>query len=73
MVKQFDLEFPERFADEIFKYLSIPEEEFPKASQMFESPIMDREYFRLLTDSFRSPHLWTNENNEWKLRKSIYK
>jgi len=73
LVKQFDLEFPERFADEIFKYLSIPEEEFPKASQMFESPIMDREYFRLLTDSFRSPHLWTNENNEWKLRKSIYK
>ena len=73
LIKKFDLEFPERFADEIFRYLSISKEEFPKASEMFESPIIDREYFRLLTDSFRSPHLWIYENSEWKLRKSIYR
>ena len=45
--------------------------EFPEASKMFEKPIMDREYFRLLTDQFRSPHLWYQENGEWKLRHQI--
>ena len=33
LVKRFDGEFPERFAEEIFRYLSIPEKEFPVASQ----------------------------------------
>ena len=68
LVKRFDHEFPERFADEIFKYLSLPEKEFPLASKMFEHPVMDREYFRLLTDKFRSPHLWFHENEKWNLR-----
>ena len=42
LAKRFDGEFPERFAEEIFAYLSIPEKEFPVASKMFEQPIMDR-------------------------------
>lgn len=58
LVKRYDGEFPERFADEIFQYLSINEKEFPKASKMFEQPIMDRDYFMNLADQFRSPHLW---------------
>lgn len=72
LVKRFDHEFPERFADEIFKYLSISEKEFPVASRMFEQPIMDREYFRVLTDQFRSPHLWCFDNGEWKLRHTVW-
>lgn len=72
LVKRFDHEFPERFADEIFKYLSINEKEFPVASRMFEQPIMDREYFRVLTDQFRSPHLWCFDNGEWKLRHTVW-
>jgi len=72
LVKRFDHEFPERFADEIFRYLSLPEKEFPKASTMFEQPIMDREYFRLLTDQFRSPHLWISDNGGWKLRHAVW-
>jgi N-acetyl sugar amidotransferase len=72
LVKRFDHEYPERFADEIFRYLSIPPKEFPEAYKMFERPIMDREYFRLLTDQFRSPHLWINENDEWKLRHAVW-
>ena len=32
-MKRFDGEFPERFAEEIFRYLSIPAKEFPQASQ----------------------------------------
>lgn len=72
LVKKYDGEWPERFADEIFRYLSIPEKEFPEASQMFEQPIMDREYFDNLADSFRSPHLWKRENGVWKLRKTVF-
>jgi len=68
LVKRFDHEYPERFIDEMLRYLSLPEREFPIASQMFEQPIMNRKYFSLLTDHFRSPHLWCNENDEWKLR-----
>ncbi len=72
LVNRFDHEFPERFADEIFRYLSLPDKEFPEASKMFEHPNMDREYFRILTDQFRSPHLWMHENDEWKLRHAVW-
>lgn len=72
LVKRYDHEFPERFADEIFKYLSIPAHEFPEASKMFEQPIMDREYFRKLTDNFRSPHLWKWEDEQWRLRHAVW-
>jgi hypothetical protein len=71
-VNRFDHEFPERFADEIFRYLSLSYEEFPEACKMFEQPIVDREYFRLLTDKFRSPHLWVYEKGEWKLRHAVW-
>lgn len=72
LVKRFDGEFPERFADEIFRYLSLPAKEFPLASRNFEQPIMDRAYFERLTDRFRSPHLWKREGGAWKLRKAIW-
>jgi N-acetyl sugar amidotransferase len=70
--KRFDGEFPDRFADEIFRYLSIPESEFPQASKRFEQPIMDYEYFMQLADTFRSPHLWKFEDGEWKLRHQVW-
>jgi N-acetyl sugar amidotransferase len=72
LVKRFDHEFPERFAEEIFRYLSIPKNEFPIASDMFESPMMTRDYFTLLADTFRSPHLWKRENEQWKLRHAVW-
>ncbi len=72
LVKKYDGEFPERFAEEIFKYLSIPKKDFPIASKMFEQPIMDRDYFDSLADSFRSPHLWKKENDVWKLRHTVW-
>jgi N-acetyl sugar amidotransferase len=71
LVGRFDHEFPERFINELLSYLSIPEAQFPVASKMFESPIMDREYFRLLTDQFRSPHIWQYDGRGWKLRNSL--
>lgn len=72
LVKRFDHEFPERFAGELFSYLSLPESEFPVASKMFEKSIMDREYFDVLTDQFRSPHLWYKDGGEWKIRHAVW-
>lgn len=72
LVKRFDLEYPERFAEEIFHYLSLPQNEFPVASRMFEQPILDREYFRSLTNQFRSPHIWFLEDTAWHLRHAVW-
>jgi N-acetyl sugar amidotransferase len=72
LVKRFDHEFPDRFANELFAYLSLPEGQFPIAAKMFEQPEMDREYFERLTDTFRSPHLWYKDGVDWKLRKAIW-
>jgi N-acetyl sugar amidotransferase len=72
LVKRFDEEFPARFEDEIYEYLSINEKEFPKAYKMFEHPEMDKEYFQTLCDNFRSPHIWKNENGQWKLRQTVF-
>ena len=72
LIRRYDGEFPERFADEIFNYLSIPEKEYPIASQKFDQPIIDRAYFHALTDNFRSPHLWKFENGAWSLRHTVW-
>lgn len=72
LVRRYDGEFPERFIDELFEYLSLPEREFPIAARMFERPIMDREYFNKLADRFRPPHLWRLENGEWRLRCTVW-
>jgi len=72
LVQKFDGEYPDRFADEIYRYLSIPEEEFPVASKRFEQPLMNQDYFMSLADGFRSSHLWKQENGKWKLRHAVY-
>ena len=71
LVRRYDGEWPERFADEIFEYLSIRPDEFPEASKMFEQPVMDRGYFDSLTDHFRSSHIWKFENGAWALRYTV--
>ena len=72
LVRRFDHEFPERFAKELFQYLSLSATEFPIANKMFENPNMDRNYFKHLTDRFRSPHLWFCEGEQWKLRHAVW-
>jgi N-acetyl sugar amidotransferase len=72
LVKRFDGEWPARFADEIFKYLSIPEREFPVASSQFERPEMTQESFLELADQFRSPHLWQKGPEGWALRHTVW-
>ena len=68
LVNRFDHEFPSRFIDELYSYLSLPKEEFPEASKMFEQPMMDAAYFETLANTFRSEHLWTYASGEWILR-----
>ena len=71
LVKRFDGEYPARFEKELFDYLSVNEEEFPKAAKMFKHPIMTKEYFMELADSFRSPHLWEKVGGEWHLKYQV--
>ena len=71
LVRKFDHEFPERFINELFEYLSIDEKSFPLANKAFEEPVVSRDYFERLTDSFRSPHLWAKEGSTWTLRNQI--
>jgi len=72
LVKRFDGEWPARFEKELMEYLSIPAKEFPVASQRFDHPMMTKEYFLELADTFRSPHLWTKESGDWKLRHTVW-
>ncbi|OGW82883.1 MAG: LPS biosynthesis protein [Omnitrophica bacterium GWA2_52_8] len=72
LVKRFDGEFPERFAEEIFRYLTITENELPKAYAALKHPGMDRAYFEELTDRFRSPHLWHKTGGNWQLRHAVW-
>lgn len=72
LVRKFDHEFPHRFAEEIFRYLSVGSRDFPVASKMFEQPVMDREYFDRLADQFRSPHLWMLSEGKWRLRHAVW-
>ncbi len=72
LVRQFDHEFPQRFAEEFFQHISLPKDDFPVASNMFECPKMNLEYFCEVADSFRSPHLWKYTDGEWCLRHPLY-
>ena len=72
LVRRFDGEFPGRFADEIFQYLSLPPAEFPQAARLFEQPVIDLAYFMHLADAFRSPHLWKLQDGEWRLRHAVW-
>ena len=73
LVRRFDGEWPARFDEEIFRYLSLPEREFPVAAGRFSRPIVTRESFLELADGFRSPHLWERTPaGEWKLRHTVW-
>ena len=72
LIKQFDGEYPLRFSKEIFNYLTIDKKTYGDISSEFENAKFDKEYFDLLTDNFRSPHLWIHKNGRWQLRYPIF-
>jgi N-acetyl sugar amidotransferase len=71
LVRRFDGEWPARFERELMEYLSIPAKEFPVAHRQFEQPILSKEHFLEMADTFRSPHLWKKEDGQWKLRHQV--
>ena len=71
LVKKYDGEKPNRWFKEIFEYLSIVPDKFPKASSCFEEPFMNEEYYDLLCDNFRSPHIWHLNDSKWQLKNQI--
>lgn len=71
LVRRFDGEWPTRFEDELWKYLSITKKEFPTAFKMFKHPEMNRNYFMKLADKFRSPHLWKKQKGKWELKYQV--
>lgn len=73
LVKRFDGEYSDRFEKENFEYLSLNKKQFPSVEKLFEQPTIDKEYFDLLVDKFRSPHLWYKDSRGWHLRNAIYK
>jgi N-acetyl sugar amidotransferase len=72
LVRRFDGEFPERFADELFEYLSLTPDEFGAAAGHLSEPVMTRESFLRLCDRFRSPHLWEKVGGEWRMRHTVF-
>ena len=69
LIHKYDGEFPSRWANEIFEYLSINPKEFPSACKAFEQSIFDKSYYHDLSNKFRSPHLWyLDDLNKWNLR-----
>jgi len=72
LVKRFDGEWPARFDTELMAYMSMPEKEFPVAHHAFAEPIMTKESFLRLADTFRSPHLWVNNQGRWELRHAVW-
>lgn len=72
LIKRYDGEFPERWARELFEYLSLDKASFPKAYKSFEHPAMDQTYFEALSNKFRSPHLWQYGKDGWSLRYQIF-
>jgi hypothetical protein len=73
LIRRYDGEYPSRFERECFEYLSIPNNEYPIAAGRFSQNIINPDYFSQLTNKFRSPHLWEYSNNNWNLRKPIFK
>ena len=72
LVNKYDGEFPERWAKEIFNYLSIDNKIIPNSKKFFEKESFDRGYYNRLCDKFRSPHLWKwDDEKGWQLRHII--
>ena len=72
LAKKYDIEFPKRFSQDLYNYVSISKEEYPIAYKNFEQPLFDEKYFLDLHDRFRSPHLWKKENDKWVLRHTAW-
>lgn len=68
LVRKFDGEWPERFEQDLWRYLTVDSRLGDKCLSNFDNPKMTKEYFLAISESFRSPHLWAKIDGEWKLK-----
>lgn len=71
LVHRFDGEWPARFEEELMQYLSVDPRLGKETLRQFKEPQMSKETFLELCDTFRSPHLWTKANGQWRLRSQV--
>ena len=71
LIKQYNGEYPSRFMEDYCKYLSVDFNMIPGAKHFIKEPKFTKDYFDSVCDSYRSPHLWKKENNNWVLRNPI--
>ena len=45
LAKKYDLEFPSRFENDLYDYISLADNEYPIASKQFEQPVVDKKLF----------------------------
>jgi len=68
LVRKFDGEYPSRFEDEIFEYLSLDHPKMSISSFALDQIRVTKDYFSELSDKFRSSHLWRKDGSGWTLR-----
>ena len=71
MVSKYDGEYPTRFEDEVFEYLSMDMQSID-GLEYFVQKKLTREYLFEIGDKFRQEHLWEkNHESKWKLKNKI--
>ena len=68
LVKKFDGEWPSRFESDLMNYLSVDPRLGEKTLKQFKYPKMTKNLFLEQADQFRSEHLWSNQDGNWRLR-----
>jgi len=71
LIKAYNGEYPMRFMEDYSKNLSVDFNKIPGAKNLIKEPRFTKEYFDSVCDSFRSPHLWKKNNNNWVLKNPI--
>jgi N-acetyl sugar amidotransferase len=74
LVKKYDGEYPIRFENEIFRYLSLDNDQFLKATKYIKKPVMDRKLFHEICNKFRPKNIWKIDkiSKLYKLKNTIY-
>jgi len=74
LIKKYDGEYPKRFEEEVFQYLSINKNDYTKAFNYLKKPIMTRRSFDEIINRFRPKSIWKIEKytKKYKLKNTIY-
>ena len=68
LCKRYDGEFPTRFEQEIWDYLSLDERHFPTRAGCLNSPPWTENTSCTWRTASVSPHIWMYRNGRWELR-----